>query len=101
MEMQQMMERLLAKMDANQAERKADQEILARTEANRESDREQVDANLKDLKEDITSRQAEMRSIVNAWITDITDARKKLIGCQEVTGANSEKLEQIQEQRRP
>jgi hypothetical protein len=38
MEMQEMMKRLLAKMDANQAVMKANQDILARMEANRESD---------------------------------------------------------------
>jgi hypothetical protein len=34
-----------------------------------------------------------MRYIVDAWITDIKDARKKTTVCQEVTGANPEKIE--------
>jgi hypothetical protein len=102
MEMQQMMERLLAKMDANQPEmranRKANQDILVRMEANRERDREK---NLKDLKEDIKSSQADVRSILNAWITDIKDARKRTTACQEVTEPVQRRWSQIQEKRRP
>jgi hypothetical protein len=30
-----------------------------------------MNANLKDMKEEIRSAQAEMRSIVNAWIADV------------------------------
>jgi hypothetical protein len=59
------------------ADRKVSQDILARMEDNRESDREQMDANLKDLKEDIKSGQAEIKSIVDGWKTDIKDARKR------------------------
>jgi hypothetical protein len=61
--------------------------------ANRHADREQIDAKLKDLKEDTKSSQAEMRSILDAWITDIKDAQKKTTACQEMTGANPEKME--------
>jgi hypothetical protein len=31
-----------------------------------------------------------MRSIVNAWVTDIKDARKKTTDCHEVTEADTE-----------
>jgi hypothetical protein len=34
-----------------------------------------------------------MKSILNAWITDIKDARKKTTACQEVTRANPEKID--------
>jgi hypothetical protein len=34
-----------------------------------------------------------MRSIICAWITDMKDARKKMTACQEVTGANPQKME--------
>jgi hypothetical protein len=86
MEMQQMIERLLA----------GQEEIKTKADAVREerkADREQMDAKLKDLKEDIKSSQAEMRYIVDTWITDIKDARKKTTACQKVTGVNSEKME--------
>jgi hypothetical protein len=89
--------------------------MLARMEANRESDREElkgmmnatrgsVDANLKDLKEDIKASQAEMRSIIctfrselketiqrkmrsilDAWLTDLKVGRKETTACQEAT----------------
>jgi hypothetical protein len=52
-----------------------------------------MDANLKDLKEDIKSSQAEMRYIVDARITDIKNVRKKTTTCQEVMGSNPEKTE--------
>jgi FtsZ-binding cell division protein ZapB len=43
MEMQQMMERLLAKMDANQAEKKTNQEMLARMEVKIEANNEKFE----------------------------------------------------------
>jgi hypothetical protein len=52
-----------------------------------------MDANAKSMREDIKCGQAEMRSILDAWITDIKDAWKKMTACQEVTGANPEKIE--------
>jgi hypothetical protein len=64
-----------------------------KADANNESDRKQTDANLKDLREDIKSSQAEMRAILDAWITDIKDTRKKTTACQDVTGPNPEKME--------
>jgi septation ring formation regulator EzrA len=84
METQQMMELLLARMnasmkehmqemtariDANQAKMKADrkaiQDMLARMDANikeMNTTQERMYANLKDLREDIKSSQAEIRS---------------------------------------
>jgi hypothetical protein len=52
-----------SKADANQ------EQMLAKMEATQE----RMDINLKDLKE-IKSSQAEMRSIVDAWMTNIKDA---------------------------
>jgi hypothetical protein len=52
-----------------------------------------MDTHLNDLKEDVKFSQAEMRSIVDACITDIKYARRKTTACQEVTGANPEKME--------
>jgi hypothetical protein len=37
---------------------------------------------MKANREDLKSSQAEKRSIVNAWMTDINDARKKTTACQ-------------------
>jgi hypothetical protein len=39
----------------------------------------------------MNANQAEMRSIVNAWMTDINDARKKTTAIHETTEANTEK----------
>jgi hypothetical protein len=72
MEMQQMMERLLAKMDATQ---------------------ERMDANTKSMREDIKSGQEEIKSIVDVWMTDMNDVRKETMYCQETTEANTEKTE--------
>jgi hypothetical protein len=52
-----------------------------------------MEANIMDLKEGIISSQVVMKSIVDAWMTDIKDARKKTTACQEVTGANPENME--------
>jgi hypothetical protein len=79
MEMQQMIRRLLAGQEQIMADRGADPE--------------QMDANIKDLKENIKSSKAEMTSIVDAWITGTNNARKKTNACQEVTGVNPEKME--------
>jgi hypothetical protein len=71
MEMQQMMERLLTKMEATQ---------------------ERIEANTKSMREDIKSGQEEIRSIVDACMTDMND-RKQTMYCQETTEANTEKTE--------
>jgi hypothetical protein len=99
--MQQILEMLIemkadriADQEKADANRKADQE---KADTNRQADRELLkgimDANVKSMREDIRCGQAEMRSILDAWITDIKDARIKTTACQEVTGANPEKIE--------
>jgi hypothetical protein len=67
--------------------------MRAKAEANREVLKGIIDANKKFMRKDIKSSQAEMRSILDTWITDKRDARKKTTACQEVTGANPEKIE--------
>jgi hypothetical protein len=85
-----MMERLLAKMDANQAEmkadRKADQEGLKGT---MNATQERMDANTKAMQEDIKSGQAEMRSAIgaigekmDAWIANMKDDREETTACK-------------------
>jgi seryl-tRNA synthetase len=82
MDVQQIME-MLIEMKAN---RKADQE---KAEGSREESKEMMKA----MREEIKSDEAEMRSIVNAWMADIKDARKKTTACHEETEANAEKTE--------
>jgi hypothetical protein len=69
--MQQMLQQLLAMQEKAEADREVLKGIM--------------DANTKSMREDIKSSQAEMRSIVDAWITDIKDSQKKTITCQDVT----------------
>jgi hypothetical protein len=64
METQQMMELLLARMNASMKEH--NQDILAKMEANRKSDRQQMLAEISALQEDINSIQAEMTSATGA-----------------------------------
>jgi hypothetical protein len=40
-----------------------------------------MDVKLKEMREKIKDGQAEMRSIVDAWVTDIKDAPKKMTAC--------------------
>jgi hypothetical protein len=47
--------------------------------------RARINANLNELQEDIKYGQAEMRSISDAWMTDLKDGRKKKTACQEAT----------------
>jgi hypothetical protein len=58
-------------------------------DANRKADRGLLLA----MRQEIKCAQAEIRSTIDAWITDIRDARIKTTACQEVTGANPEKTE--------
>jgi hypothetical protein len=117
METQQMMELLLARMNANieehmqemmagletnqaqlEVDRKADQEeikenLLARLEAKTEANQAKMDIKLKEMSEEIKSGQAEMRSTVNAWIADMTEDQKERTACQAAMEANPEKME--------
>jgi hypothetical protein len=59
-----------------------------------------MDANLKEMREEIKSGQAEMISTVNAfqettdvWIANMRDDRKERMGRQEATEANPEEME--------
>jgi predicted PP-loop superfamily ATPase len=83
MKMQEMMERLLA--------------TQAKAEANREQMLAEIRANRKAYREDLKSDQAKMivafKGKMDTWIANIKDARKKSTACQEVTGANPEKIE--------
>jgi hypothetical protein len=106
MEMQEMMERLLAEI---KADRKADQEnahadrtthqeqMLAEIRADRQADRELLigimDVNTKSMREDIKSSQAEIISTIDAWITDIKVARKETTACHDKTEASIKKME--------
>jgi hypothetical protein len=44
-----------------------------------------TEANLKEMRENIKSGQAEVRSIVNAWMANLKDDRKKEMSCQVTT----------------
>jgi hypothetical protein len=80
MEMQQMMERLLA-------------EIRADREAYREQLQDRMKAYREDLKSDDAKMFAAFKEETDAWIANIKDARKETTACQEVTRANSETIE--------
>jgi hypothetical protein len=84
MKMQEMMERLLAEI---RADRKADRELLQKI----------MDANAKSMRQGIKCGQAKMIAAIkgktDAWIAKIKDARKKKTACQEMMGANPEKME--------
>jgi hypothetical protein len=41
-----------------------------------------MDVNLKEMREEIQSGQAEMRFIINAWIADMKKDRKETMSCQ-------------------
>jgi hypothetical protein len=72
------LERMETQMGSLASNMKTNQEILAWMEA-------KTNINLNEIREEIQSEQAEMRSIVDAWIAD-----KK--ACQEAMEANPEKL---------
>jgi hypothetical protein len=53
-----------------------------------------TNAKLKEMGEEIKSGQAEMRSIVNAWIADMMKDRKETMSCQVTTAACLDSKEQ-------
>jgi hypothetical protein len=61
--------------------------------AHQEELKEMMKANTKSRREDIKSGQEKIRSIVDAWMTDMNDNRKETMYCQEMTEANTEKTE--------
>jgi DNA anti-recombination protein RmuC len=74
----EMLAKISARMDENTKETNANTKaIQERMEADKQSDREEQKEMMKATKEDIKSRQAEMRSIVDAWMTDIKDGQKR------------------------
>jgi hypothetical protein len=101
--MKEHMQEMAARMGANRAEMKADrkadkeymlaemstsmksnQDLLARLEvkidANRtktDNTQERMDVNLKEMREEIKSGQAEMRSTLDVWLMDLKDGRKE------------------------
>jgi Skp family chaperone for outer membrane proteins len=83
MEMQEMMERLLARQ--------------AKAEANQEKMLTEIRADRKAYREDLKSDQAKMiaafKGKMDTWIANIKDAQRETTTCQEVTGANAEKME--------
>jgi hypothetical protein len=91
------------------ANKKADQEDLrakleAKMDANQkktDDSQQRMDVNLKEIREDIKSGQAEMRSIVeaieekmDAWIADIKNDGKETMACQDAMEATLKKVEQ-------
>jgi hypothetical protein len=87
-----------AKTDAH---READREHMKQMMAKIETDREEIVARMvanqekmnASLGEEIQSGQAEIRSLVNAWIADMWDDRKETVSCQITTEACLENKE--------
>jgi hypothetical protein len=52
-----------------------------------------TDINRKEMRKEIKSGQAEMRSIFNTWIANMRDDRKVRTACQEAMEASLEKVE--------
>jgi hypothetical protein len=73
-----MLAEMNAKMDANQEKATRLEEILAQMSA-------KMDTHLKKMREEFKPDQAEMRSILDAWLTDLKDGRKDKTACQEET----------------
>jgi hypothetical protein len=87
MEMQQMIERLLAEQE----------EMKAKADADREQMLTRMEANTKSMREDIKCGQAVMRSIIrtiegkmDAWIAHMRDDWKEMTFCQETKEARLE-----------
>jgi hypothetical protein len=99
-----MMERLLAKMDANQAGMKAMQEQMDSNQEKAEAEQEEIKGMMnathermvaftKSMREDIKSGQEEIRCIVDAWMTDVNDDRKETTACQDAMEGSLKKIE--------
>jgi chromosome segregation ATPase len=78
--------RIEAKMDANQAKAAKQEEMLAEISARMDANTKEINAtqermntNLKDLKEDIKSSQAEMRSIICAFQSELKETIQREI----------------------
>jgi hypothetical protein len=66
---------------------------LSEIRAVRKADQEELQDMMKANREDLKSSQVEMRSIDNAWMTDIKDARKKTTASGEEMEASIKKME--------
>jgi hypothetical protein len=102
-------EQMLAEMNPNmksnhgkaEANRKADQDLLARLEAkietNRETDREERKAQRKYYQENLKKMTEEMlranQDKMDTWLTGKQDGRKERTACYEATRADTEKTE--------
>jgi hypothetical protein len=83
----------MEEMNANQekaeasmsASMKSNQDLLARLEARIETNRGKDGEDLKEMREEIKSDQAEMRSTLDEWLTDLKDGRKETTACNEAT----------------
>jgi hypothetical protein len=64
------MEEMDAKMDANQSKATKQEEMLAEISTSR-------DTKLNEIREEITSGQAEMRSVFDEWLMDLKDGGKR------------------------
>jgi hypothetical protein len=98
-QMLELMKPMQEEMRANQVKktvhRKADREHMQQMMTKIETDRQEMmvrmDANQErmnaSLREEMQSAQAEMRSAVNAWITDMKKDRKETMFCKVTTEA--------------
>jgi hypothetical protein len=67
-----------AKMDTKQVKVTKQEDMLAEISA-------RIYTNLNDMRDDIKSGQAEIRSTLDEWLMDMKDGRKETITCQEAT----------------
>jgi hypothetical protein len=72
------MKRMNAKMDTNQAKATKQEEMQAEISA-------RLDTNLKEMREEIKSGQAEIRCTLDEWLMNLKDGRKETTACNEVT----------------
>jgi hypothetical protein len=90
--MQQILE-ILAKMEENinagqeqmMADRISDREYMKKMMVRTDDNQEKMDTNLKEMREEIKSGQAEMRSILDSRLRVLKNGRKETTACQEAT----------------
>jgi hypothetical protein len=76
--MKSMKEEMRTSTKAYQAGQEQMASLVTRIEANQAK----MDVNLNEIREEIKSGQAEMRSIVTAWMADTKNGRKETMACQ-------------------
>jgi hypothetical protein len=104
--MMEMMERLLATINADREERRANrkidkEEINTNNKTIMAEIQAKADVNLKEMRKEIKSGQAGLRSMLNAWLTDIKNDRKETMAFLEKTKARLEVEEPASEDRTP